>query len=138
MQQQQQYGSQSPLKRRMKYQVCAVFYLLCRRSWRGPAWIDTPQNRQRDHPRPSFPETIHEDEVKPPQSYETPRAGFVHLHADGVVVVAKPYYDDPVLLVEDGLVDGPARPQVGEEVAHCFFAAAACGADRPAPGRGAT
>ena len=31
-----------------------------------------PQNKKRDHPLPSFPETIHEDGVKPPQHRGTP------------------------------------------------------------------
>eukprot|EP00306_Pavlova_sp_CCMP459_P021172 CAMPEP_0185541328 /NCGR_PEP_ID=MMETSP1381-20130426/1892_1 /TAXON_ID=298111 /ORGANISM="Pavlova sp., Strain CCMP459" /LENGTH=184 /DNA_ID=CAMNT_0028153231 /DNA_START=988 /DNA_END=1543 /DNA_ORIENTATION=- len=42
----------------------------------------------------------------------------VHLHAHGVIVVAKADHYHSILLGEDGLVHRPARVEVGQEVAH--------------------
>lgn len=51
--------------------------------------------------------------------------GLVHGHALGVPVVAEADDDDAVLFGLDGLVDVPARGQMGEKVRH---GAASCGA----------
>ena len=37
--------------------------------------------------------------------------------------MAEPDHHNSVFFIQDGLVDGPARAQVGEEVAHCFLLA---------------
>ena len=42
---------------------------------------ERPQNRKRDHPLPSFLETIHEDGVKAPQHFKTRRYALDHRYA---------------------------------------------------------